>query len=288
MPIEDWSEWPAPAKLNLFLHVVGRRADGYHLLQTVFQLIDLSDTVCLRVRADAQVQRHAGAPGVADDDDLAVRAARLLQARAGSQRGADIALVKRIPMGGGLGGGSSDAAAVLVGLNRLWRLGLARERLAEIGLELGADVPLFVLGRSAWAEGIGEVLQPIDLPPRWYTIIDTGIAVATGPIFQAPELTRNSPGTTIACFVAGELTRNDLEPVVRARHEGVGRALDWLGARAPARLTGSGGCVYASFAGREQALDVARAVPAPWRALVAQGLQLSPLAEREAAWQRGG
>jgi len=288
MAAEGWTSWPAPAKLNLFLHVVGRRADGYHLLQTVFQLIDLCDTVRLRPRADAAISRGEGPAGVAVDDDLSVRAARLLQAQASGCPGVDIAVDKRIPIGGGLGGGSSDAATTLVALNELWGLGLAPGRLAEIGLALGADVPVFVLGQSSWAEGIGERLQPMALPTRWFTVIDTGVAVATGPIFQAPELTRNSSGITIPCFVAGVPTRNDLEAVVRARYDAVARALDWMGARADARLTGSGGCVYAAFDSREKALEVAREVPAPWRALVAQGLQASPLAQRAAAWRQGG
>jgi 4-diphosphocytidyl-2-C-methyl-D-erythritol kinase len=288
MTAEGWTSWPAPAKLNLFLHVVGRRPDGYHLLQTVFQLIDLCDTVRLRPRADTAVVRVDGPVDVAVDDDLSVRAARLLQAQARGCPGVDIAVEKRIPIGGGLGGGSSDAATTLVALNCLWGLGLARARLAEIGLALGADVPVFVFGHSAWAEGVGERLRPIDLPARWFAVIDPGVEVATGPIFQASELTRNSPGITIPCFVAGVPTRNDLEAVVRARYDAVARALDWLGARADARLTGSGGCIYAAFDGRGQALQVARAVPAPWRALVAQGLQVSPLAAREVAWRQGG
>ena len=285
---ESWSEWPAPAKLNLFLHVVGRRSDGYHLLQTAFQLLDLCDAVRLRPRNDALVAREAGPPGVAPDADLAVRAARLLQQHAAVPSGVDIAVEKRIPMGGGLGGGSSDAATVLVALNQLWGLQLPVEELAALGLALGADVPVFVHGCSAWAEGVGERLQPLALPPRWFLVVDPGIEVATASIFQAPELTRNSPHTTIARFVAGEPTRNDLEPVVRARHAGIASALDWLGARAPARLTGSGGCLYAAFASRAEALQVAAAVPAPWRGLVAQGLQVSPLAERVAVWRQRG
>jgi 4-diphosphocytidyl-2-C-methyl-D-erythritol kinase len=268
--------WPAPAKLNLFLHVVGRRRDGYHLLQTAFQLLDFGDTIGLRPRADGRIERVRGPSTIAAEHDLAVRAARTLQAASGCRSGVEISVEKRIPIGGGLGGGSSDAATVLVALDRLWGLGLGVERLAEIGLGLGADVPLFVRGRSAWAEGVGERLTPLDLPASWYVILDPGAEVATAAVFQAPDLTRNSPPTTISRFLAGEATRNDLEPVVRARFPAVARALDWLAAHAPARLTGSGACVFAACSDRAGAEAIATRCPAGLRAYVARGIDATP------------
>ena len=216
MSAAGWSrDWPAPAKLNLFLHVVGRRADGYHELQTLFQIIDLQDTLAFRVRADAGLERLAGAAGVDPRQDLVIRAARRLQEASGCALGADITVEKRIPMQGGLGGGSSDAATTLVALNELWGLHWPLEDLASLGLALGADVPVFVLGRSAWAEGVGEVLTPVDLPPAWYAVIRPNATVPTAEVFQAPELTRNTPTTTIRGFL---LTggRNDCAPVVVA------------------------------------------------------------------------
>lgn len=283
-----WSAWPAPAKLNLFLHVTGRRPDGYHELQTVFQLLDFGDEVRLRPRTDGRVVRVAGAAGVAEDADLAVRAARLLQPLAPAGAGADIAVEKRIPVGGGLGGGSSDAATVLVALDRLWGLGLAPQHLAGLGLALGADVPVFVQGRSAWAEGVGDRLTPLDLPEAWFVVVDAGAEVATGEVFQAPELTRNSAPTTISRFLAGEATRNDLEPVVRARYPRVAAALDWLGALAPARMTGSGGCVFATARDESTARRLAERCPAPWTAFVARGVAESPLLAVARSAQGGG
>src|SRR5581483_11848386 len=198
--VSDETQWPAPAKLNLFLHVTGRRADGYHELQTLFQLIDLSDTVSLRVREDGLVERPSGPVGVDPDSDLTVRAARALQAATGCRLGVSIGISKRIPMGGGLGGGSSDAATVLLALNYLWRCGLSIDELARLGLPLGADVPVFVRGSSAWAEGVGERLVPVELPDRWYVVVHPGVAVPTRDVFQSPELTRNSPVITIRAF----------------------------------------------------------------------------------------
>ncbi|HUN24891.1 MAG TPA: 4-(cytidine 5'-diphospho)-2-C-methyl-D-erythritol kinase [Steroidobacteraceae bacterium] len=268
--------WPAPAKLNLFLHVTGRRADGYHDLQTLFQLIDLADAVAIRVREDGAIERAAGAPGVAAESDLAVRAARALKAASGTPLGASLRLVKRIPMGGGLGGGSSDAATVLLALNRLWGCGMALGELAELGLTLGSDVPVFVRGTSAWASGRGEALTPVELPERWYVIVHPGVAVPTATVFQAPELTRNTPVITIrAFFEAGG--RNDCEPVVRSLHPEVGEALDWLGRFAPARLTGTGSCIFASWATASEAERIAARVPDRWRSYVARGLNVSPL-----------
>ena len=280
---------PAPAKLNLFLHVVGRRADGYHRLQTAFQFVDWCDRLSFTLRADGRVHRADPLPGVPPAVDLTVRAARLLQETTACRLGADIRLHKRLPMGGGLGGGSSDAATTLVALNRLWKLGLAQEELQDLALRLGADVPVFVYGRAAWAEGVGERLRPLeDLPTPWYVVVDPGCRVSTAEIFQAPELTRDCPVLTIDGFLSGH-GGNVCQPVVRRRYPEVGRALDWLQAqvvpdrlptwaqRAPARLSGTGACVFAPFASREAAQAVCRRVPAPWRGVVARGLNRSPL-----------
>lgn len=274
--------WPAPAKLNLFLHVVGRRADGYHELQTVFQLIDLADELGFSVRDDGQVRRVAGAPGVPAGDDLAVRAARLLRERTGSRQGADIVINKRIPLQSGLGGGSSDAATALVALNELWQTGLDDDRLAALGVELGADVPVFVRGHSAWAEGIGERLTPIALPPRWFAIVRPAAAVATAGIFQAPELTRNTPPITIRSYLRSG-GRNDCEPVVATRYPEVRRALEWLGQRGVARLTGTGSCVFAAFGERDEAAAALAGLPPQWLGFVARGMDVSPLAARRGA-----
>jgi len=268
--------WPAPAKLNLFLHITGRRADGYHTLQTAFQLIDLADSVAIEVTGDRDIRRLEGPDGVAAEADLAVRAARALQAATAVRRGAQLRIEKRIPMGAGLGGGSSDAATTLVALNELWGTGLDLPQLASIGADLGADVPVFVHGRSAFAEGIGEVLAPIDLAERWFLVVHPGVAVATAAVFQAPELTRNSPLITIRDLFGAE-THNDCEPVVRARFPAVGEALDWLGRFAEARLTGTGSCVFASFDSASAAGQVAAKLPQSWRSYVARGLNRSPL-----------
>jgi 4-diphosphocytidyl-2-C-methyl-D-erythritol kinase len=277
---DGWSSWPAPAKLNLFLHVVGRRADGYHELQTVFRLLDFGDTVQLRVRDDGVIERPLGLAGLPPEQDLVVRAARALQQASGCRRGADIRVEKRIPAGGGLGGGSSDAATVLRALDRLWGTGLAEAELARIGLGLGADVPVFVHGHSAWAEGVGDRLVPLPLPAATYLLVDPGVAVATGPVFQAPELTRDTPRITIRGFLAGEPTHNDLEPVVRRLHPAVDAALEWLGRHAEARLTGSGGCVFAVMPDRATADRLAGQCPRPWRAVVAEGRDRSALLDR--------
>ncbi|MDN5781405.1 MAG: 4-(cytidine 5'-diphospho)-2-C-methyl-D-erythritol kinase, partial [Luteimonas sp.] len=212
-----WSRWPAPAKLNLCLRIVGRRADGYHRLQTVFRLLDWGDTIHLRPRPDGVVSRHgASAPGVAEVDDLAVRAAKILQFEAKTRQGVDIVVEKSIPAGGGFGGGSSDAATVLRALDCLWGLDLGLEWLAALGLQLGADVPVFVRGRNAWAEQAGERLTPLDLPPAWYVLVDPGIHVATAELFQAAELTRNAAPATISDFVSGISLGNAFEPVLRS------------------------------------------------------------------------
>ena len=267
----------APAKLNLMLHIVGRRADGYHELQTVFQLIDLCDRIEIRVRDDGAILRPTGPAGVAETEDLAVRAARALQKESGTALGAEISIKKSIPVGGGLGGGSSDAATTLLALNTLWRADLSSEEIAAIGVKLGADVPVFLAGRSAWAEGVGEKLTPTSLGGNsWYLVLFPGVAVPTAAVFQAAELTRNSPPTTMRGFLETG-GRNDCESVVRARFPAVAEALDWLARHVPARLTGTGSCVFAKFARPEDAERIAARVPDEWRAYVARGLDESPL-----------
>jgi len=278
---DAWTRWPAPAKLNLFLHIVGRREDGYHLLQTAFQLLDWGDEVRLRVRDDGKICRIDPLPGVPDDVDLGVRAARTLQRATGCRLGADIAIEKRVPIGGGLGGGSSDAATVLVALNELWGTGLDDDALAEIAVSLGADVPVFVRGMSAWAEGIGEQLTPIELPDRWFVVVDPGVPVPTRELFQVPELTRNSPQLTIPLFVSGVPTGNAFEPVVRGRFPAVAAALDWLGRHGEARLSGSGGAVFAAVASRDAGEAILAAMPAGFRGWVVRGVNESPLRQRQ-------
>jgi len=276
------SDWPAPAKLNLFLHVLGRREDGYHELQTAYQLIDLADDLSFGLREDGEIRRLEGPPSVPAQTDLTVRAARQLQAAAGIRKGADIRLSKRIPIQGGLGGGSSDAATTLVALNEIWGLHMPVERLAGIGLPLGADLPFFIHGHSAWGEGIGERLTPMDLPPRHYAVIFPGVGVSTAEVFQASELTRNSPSLTIRGFLqAGG--RNDCTPVATGRYPEVARALAWLARRGDARLTGTGSCVFAGFADRSQAEAALYGLPGGWSGFVALGLDRSPLQDRLAA-----
>ncbi len=268
--------WPAPAKLNLFLHITGRRDDGYHDLQTVFQLIDLADELQIEVRPDGVIRRQKGPDGVPAEADLVVRAARALQVATKTRLGANLRVTKRIPMGGGLGGGSSDAATTLVALNIMWECGLNENDLAAIGVKLGADVPVFVRGRSAWAEGRGERLTPVELPESWFALVHPQVHVPTAALFQAPELTRNSPPITMGGFSTSG-GRNDFEPVVRERYPEVARALDWLGHFAPARLTGTGSCIFAPCASLDEAQDIVRRVPAQWRGWVARGMNVSPL-----------
>ena len=272
----DETLWPAPAKLNLFLHVTGRRPDGYHELQTVFQLIDLCDTIGISVREDGRIERPDGPPGVDPESDLTVRAARALQQATGCRLGATLRVRKRIPMGGGLGGGSSDAATVLLGLNEVWGCGLRVDALARLGLPLGADVPVFVRGSSAWGQGVGEDLQPLELPESWYVVIHPRVAVSTRDVFQSAELTRNSPVITIRAFFESG-GRNDCEPVVRARFPEVAEALDWLEKYAPARLTGTGSCIFAPCATAIDAERLAARVPDRWSSYVARGLNVSPV-----------
>lgn len=268
--------WPAPAKLNLFLHILGRRADGYHELQTVFQFLDFGDRLHFALRADGELRRGNDVAGVDAATDLTLRAAEALRRHTGCRQGCEIRIDKRIPLGGGLGGGSSDAATTLVALNRLWELQLADAALAQIGLALGADVPVFVHGFSAWAEGIGEVLQPVSPPEPWYLVVTPDCAVDTRQAYAAPDLPRATAPITWADFMAGR-AHNDFEPVVRRQYPPVAAALDWLGAYGPARLSGSGASVFAAFDGRAPAEQALAAVPPPWRGFVARGLNRSPL-----------
>lgn len=284
-----WSAWPAPAKLNLCLRIPGRRADGYHLLQTVFRLLEWGDTIRLRPRADGAIVRHGpGAPGVTADDDLAVRAARLLKEAANSGQGADIIVEKRIPTGGGFGGGSSDAATVLLALDRLWDTRLGPDALAGLGLRLGADVPVFVRGDNAWAEGIGERLIPITLPPAWYVLADPGVHVPTAALFQTPELTRDAAPATIADFVSGTPLGNCFEPVLRRREPAVEAAFAALARIGTPRLTGTGSGCFVEFADRESAEAALAQLPPGLAAWVVAGAARSPLhrmLEAETGWR---
>lgn len=273
---EPAERWPAPGKLNLMLRIVGRRADGYHLLQTVFQFIDLCDWLTFRVLDSGEVMLRTPLPGVPPELDLTVRAARLLQEESGCRRGVEIAIDKRLPMGGGLGGGSSDAATTLLALNRLWALGFSNERLQELGLRLGADVPVFVKGVSAWAEGVGEKLTPVDLPESWFVVLVPDCPVATAKVFGAPNLTRNSPPITIQSFLSGNQV-NDCLAVVRKMYPPVRRALDDLAMEAGgSRLTGTGASVFAGYPSESLARRTAEVLSARWDARVARGVNLSP------------
>ncbi|KQR11606.1 MULTISPECIES: 4-(cytidine 5'-diphospho)-2-C-methyl-D-erythritol kinase [Xanthomonas] len=276
--LDSWSAWPAPAKLNLFLQIVGRRADGYHLLQTVFRLLDWGDTIHLRLRSDGLIRRIGDSlPGVAEDDDLVIRAARLLQSSTGTRAGAEIRLDKRIPAGGGFGGGSSDAATVLVALNALWRLGLPVDALAALGLRLGADVPVFVRGHNAWAEGVGEQLTPIALPDAAYVLVDPGVHVPTPALFQSQELTRDAAPVKIADFASGSLLDNAFEPVLRRREPAVEAVFQALSQIGTPRLTGSGSGCFVEFATRAAAEQALAQLPDSLRAWVVEGAAHSPL-----------
>ena len=276
----------APAKLNLFLLITGRRADGYHTLQTLFHFIDFGDTLTLRLREDGAVVRSAPLAEVPEDVDLTVRAARLLQQETGCRLGVEIALTKRLPMGGGLGGGSSDAASTLLALNRLWKLNLSRPRLQSLGLRLGADVPVFIFGRSAVAEGIGEELYAVEVPAAWYVVLVPPVHVSTAEVFADRELTPTASPVTIRAFsercvaewadFRGLLGRNDLEPVVCRRVNEVARHLDWLRRFGPAAMTGSGACVFCPFESEAVAQAVLLQVPESMRGFVAAGLPRHP------------
>lgn len=272
----DQRLFPAPAKLNLFLHVVGRRADGYHLLQTVFRFLDVGDLLEITPRADGRIRLLSPLPGVTVEQDLCWRAARLLQDRCGCRLGADIRLDKRLPLGGGLGGGSSDAATVLLALNRLWRLDMPRVELQALALGLGADVPVFVFGRSAFAEGVGEHLTPWTPPPASYVVLTPAAHVSTPMIFAHPALTRDTPSVKIPALSQG-FGHNDLEPVACALYPQVAEALSWLKTRGDARMTGSGACVFAAFPERAQAERVFAERPGHLQGFVADGVDLHPL-----------
>ena len=276
--VDGWSWWPAPAKLNLFLHITGRRPDGYHLLQSVFRLLDWGDRIGLRVRDDGQILRVGDSvAGVAPEQDLAVRAARALQQATGCALGADIQVDKQVPAGGGFGGGSSDAATVLVVLNRLWKTGLDEDALAALGLALGADVPVFVRGRNAWAEGVGEQLTPITLPPAWYLVVEPGVHVPTAALFQSEQLTRDAPQAKIGDFASGTLTGNAFEPVLRAREAAIEAVFQVLATVGTPRLTGSGSGCFVEFANRTAAEQALAQLPETLRARVVAGVQHSPL-----------
>lgn len=274
--VSDSQAYPAPGKLNLMLRVIGRRADGYHLLQTVLRLIDYGDTLRFIVREDSIIARVNDVEGVPAADDLAVRAAQLLQRATGTRRGADIAIEKRLPLGGGLGGGSSDGATALLALNHLWGTGLPRARLLELGLELGADVPFFIGGENAFAEGIGERLRPLALPAAWYLVLTPPVAVPTARIFAHPELKRDSKPIKMQRFSA-EQAGNDLEPVVCREYPEVAQHLDWLRQTAPAWVTGTGACVFAAFGTERAARELWARAPAGMRGFIARGLARHPL-----------
>ncbi|MCU7905741.1 MAG: 4-(cytidine 5'-diphospho)-2-C-methyl-D-erythritol kinase [Candidatus Thiodiazotropha sp. (ex Epidulcina cf. delphinae)] len=270
--------YPAPAKLNLMLRIVGRRADGYHELQTVFQFLDRHDQLRFQLRDDGEILLRNELSQLPWEKNLCYRAANTLQRLSGTSRGIEIELEKRLPMGGGLGGGSSDAATTLVVLNQLWKLSLSQSELGKIGLTLGADVPIFIHGHASWAEGIGEDLTSIELPRRWYLVLTPSCHVSTAEIFNQTDLTHHSPRIRIRAFLQGNC-RNDCLPIVRRRHPEVAETLDWLNQYADARLTGTGACVFASFADRQQACAVYDELPAGLNGFVARGLNRSPLLE---------
>ncbi|UCV28058.1 4-(cytidine 5'-diphospho)-2-C-methyl-D-erythritol kinase [Ferribacterium limneticum] len=280
--MSDWnwdSNWPAPAKLNLFLHAVGRREDGYHLLQTVFRFIDRADTLRFEPRSDGQIVLATPIPGVPPDTDLTVRAARLLQQAAACRQGATIHLDKQLPMGGGLGGGSSDAATVLLALNHLWQTGLSRSALEKLGLSLGADVPVFIHGRNTFAEGVGEAFTDVELPAETYLILHPAVHVPTAAIFGAPELKRDTAPIQPTDWQHGQ-GHNDLEPVACAKFPAVAEHLAWLKQYAPqAMMTGSGACVFAGFKTRRDAAAILAQCPAGMNGWIADGLAEHPLAK---------
>lgn len=271
--------WPAPAKLNLFLHVVGRRSDGYHLLQTVFQFIDWQDDLRFEVTDDGRIAQAVTVPGVSADQDLTVRAARLLQAESQAPQGVLIELTKRLPIGGGLGGGSSDAATTLLALNALWGLHWPLERLAGLGLTLGADVPIFVRGSAAWAEGVGEVFSPVDLPEPWYVVLVPDASVLTRLVFTELDLTGLRSPITIRDFYAGQ-GENDLAPVVRRRYPEVDRAWHWLAEYGHVRMSGSGASVFIEVPDQAFGQRVVAACPSSWRICLARGCNIHPVHKR--------
>ncbi|MDM2842710.1 4-(cytidine 5'-diphospho)-2-C-methyl-D-erythritol kinase [Citrobacter sp. Cpo090] len=276
------THWPSPAKLNLFLYITGQRADGYHTLQTLFQFLDYGDTIDIALRSDGEIHLLTPVEGVAHEDNLIVRAARLLvKAASESNRltkgsGADISIDKRLPMGGGLGGGSSNAATVLVALNHLWQCGLSVDELAALGLTLGADVPVFVRGHAAFAEGVGEILTPVEPEEKWYLVAHPGVSIPTPVIFNDPDLPRNTPKRSIKTLLKCEFG-NDCEVIARKRFREVDAALSWLLEYAPSRLTGTGACVFAEFDTESRARQVLEQAPEWLKGFVAKGVNLSPL-----------
>jgi 4-diphosphocytidyl-2-C-methyl-D-erythritol kinase len=268
--------WPAPAKLNLFLHITGQRQNGYHELQTVFQFVDYADNLQFEVHAESEIQLSPAIEGVANEDNLIVRAAKLLQNETHTMQGAHIYLEKRLPMGGGLGGGSSNAATTLIALNELWGCGLSMHDLAQLGLQLGADVPVFIHGHATWAEGVGEKFTPIDLDEPWFVVVSPDCHVSTAEIFSAPELTRDCKAITISRFLSGE-GRNVCEDVVRARYPEVAEVLDWLSQFSMPRMTGTGASVFAKFDNEHLAQQVLDKMPEKWLAFIAKGCNISPL-----------
>ncbi|WP_456408218.1 4-(cytidine 5'-diphospho)-2-C-methyl-D-erythritol kinase [Thiolapillus sp.] len=268
--------WPAPAKLNLMLRVIGRRDDGYHLLQTVFQFLSEADRLRFQVRTDGKLRCITEIPGVSSSNNLAILAARMLQEHSGCNLGADIQIEKTLPMGGGLGGGSSNAATTLLVLNRLWDINLEKTELAEIGLRLGADVPIFIHGKAAWAEGIGEKLQFFEPEEPWYVILSPDCHVSTAEIFCDSQLTRDAKAITIRDFSAGQRA-NTCQKLVASRHPEVRHALAWLDQFAQGRLTGTGACVFAAFASQQEAQGVLGRLPADMKGFVSPGLNTSPL-----------
>ncbi|MFT7413497.1 MAG: 4-diphosphocytidyl-2-C-methyl-D-erythritol kinase [Methylophagaceae bacterium] len=268
--------WPSPAKLNLFLHITGRRSNGYHELQTVFQFLDYCDSLFFATTVESNIQLLTQIEGVEHDNNLIVRAARALQQHAGINKGALITLVKRLPMGGGLGGGSSNAATTLVALNQLWDCGLSSDELAQIGLELGADVPVFIHGHAAWAEGVGEKLSPISPPEPWYVVIVPQCHVSTSDIFSTSELTRDCEPITISRFLSGE-GRNVCEDVVKDHYPAVLESLSWLAQYGQARMTGTGACVFVDVNSLQHAQKIMDDLPESWQGLVARGCNISPL-----------
>jgi 4-diphosphocytidyl-2-C-methyl-D-erythritol kinase len=276
--MSDWQrDWPAPAKINLFLHVVGRRADGYHLLQTVFRFLDFGDTIRCEARSDGRILTATPLPGVPPEKDLTVRAATALRAATGATAGVTLHVDKRLPMGGGLGGGSSDAATTLMALNRLWHTGLDSVALQQIGLALGADVPIFVHGRTAFAEGVGERFTDVSLPAAWYLVLVPGVAVPTAAIFGSAELRRDTPAIAARDWHPG-FGRNDLEAVACALYPEVKRHLDWLRQYGDARMSGSGACCFVEFDRESAARAALAALPADMKGFVAPGLDRHPLA----------
>ena len=279
-PLKPGQAWPAPAKLNLFLHITGRRADGYHELQTLFQFLDIGDLLDFEITADGEITALHHLQGLDPEQDLCWRAARLLQKSTGCKAGAQIHLHKQLPMGGGLGGGSSDAATVLVALNALWDTRLSTEELAALGLSLGADVPIFVHARAAWAEGVGEHLQAAEPPEPIYLVIYPGVHVATGRVFSDPGLTRTCPPITMSDFVLGR-AGNVCEPLVQRLYPEVGAALNWLrDAGCEARMTGTGSCVFAALSDQAAAQQLLGSLPSRWMGWVARGRNRSPLMDR--------